>query len=54
MPITTMRAALNEALRLAMQNDPDVFIIGEDIAGGADALSLFAGTLAGESLGPQP
>ena len=37
MPITTMRAALNDALRLAMQADPDVFLIGEDIAGGADA-----------------
>lgn len=37
MPITTMRAALNDALRLAMQADPDVFLLGEDIAGGADA-----------------
>ncbi|MCZ6894193.1 MAG: alpha-ketoacid dehydrogenase subunit beta [Gammaproteobacteria bacterium] len=37
MPITTMRAALNDALRLAMHADPDVFLIGEDIAGGADA-----------------
>lgn len=37
MPMTTMRAALNDALRLAMRTDPDVFVIGEDIAGGADA-----------------
>ncbi len=37
MPMTTMRAALNGALRLAMRADPDVFVIGEDIAGGADA-----------------
>ena len=37
MPMTTMRAALNDALRLAMRADPDVFVIGEDIAGGADA-----------------
>ena len=33
----TMREALNDALRYAMQTDPDVFLIGEDIAGGADA-----------------
>lgn len=37
MPMITMRAALNDALRLAMQNDPDVFLLGEDIAGGANA-----------------
>ena len=37
MPETTMRAALNDALRLEMRNNPDVFIIGEDIAGGANA-----------------
>ena len=37
MPMITMRAALNDALRLAMRNDPDVFLLGEDIAGGADA-----------------
>tara|TARA_Y100000590_G_scaffold454625_1_gene601760 strand:+ start:151 stop:1140 length:990 start_codon:yes stop_codon:yes gene_type:complete len=32
-----MRTALNDALRLAMQKDPDVFLLGEDIAGGANA-----------------
>ena len=37
MPIITMRTALNDALRLAMQKDPDVFLLGEDIAGGANA-----------------
>ena len=37
MPITSMRASLNDALRIAMCNDPDVFLLGEDIAGGANA-----------------
>ncbi len=37
MPETTMRAALNDALKLAMRDDPDVFVMGEDIAGGANA-----------------
>ncbi len=37
MSIITMRAALNDALRLAMRNDSDVFLLGEDIAGGANA-----------------
>jgi pyruvate/2-oxoglutarate/acetoin dehydrogenase E1 component len=37
MPITSMRASLNDALRIAMRNDPDVFLLGEDIAGGANA-----------------
>jgi len=37
MPQTTMRAALNDALRIAMRDDPDVFVLGEDIAGGANA-----------------
>ncbi len=37
MPHTTMRAALNDALKIAMRDDPDVFVIGEDIAGGANA-----------------
>ncbi len=37
MPDTTMRAALNDALKIAMRDDPDVFVIGEDIAGGANA-----------------
>tara|TARA_R110002096_G_scaffold217766_3_gene405885 strand:+ start:8387 stop:9382 length:996 start_codon:yes stop_codon:yes gene_type:complete len=32
-----MRAALNDALKIAMRDDPDVFVIGEDIAGGANA-----------------
>ena len=37
MPTLTMQAAINEALRLEMRADPDVFILGEDVAGGADA-----------------
>ncbi len=37
MPDTTMRAALNDALKIAMRDDPNVFVLGEDIAGGANA-----------------
>lgn len=37
MQTMTMRAALNDALRLEMRNDPSVFVMGEDIAGGAGA-----------------
>ena len=52
MPETTMRAALNDALKIAMRDDPDVFVMGEDIAGGqvikawdvADELTLCAFT----------
>ncbi len=36
MPDTTMRAALNDALKIAMRDDPNVFVLGEDIAGGAN------------------
>jgi pyruvate/2-oxoglutarate/acetoin dehydrogenase E1 component len=35
MPRKTIRQALNEALRSEMRRDPDVIIIGEDVAGGA-------------------
>ena len=35
MPIKTIREALNEAMRLEMRRDPNVIIIGEDVAGGA-------------------
>ena len=38
MPDTTMRAALNDALKFALRDDPNVFVMGEDIAGGANAL----------------
>jgi len=34
MPEKTVRDALNEALRLEFARDPDVFVIGEDVAGG--------------------
>lgn len=37
MPDTTMRAALNDALKSALRDDPNVFVMGEDIAGGANA-----------------
>ncbi|MAG31546.1 MAG: alpha-ketoacid dehydrogenase subunit beta [Deltaproteobacteria bacterium] len=32
----TTTAAINEALRIAMEADPDVILMGEDIAGGGD------------------
>ncbi|MCA9860345.1 MAG: alpha-ketoacid dehydrogenase subunit beta [Thermomicrobiales bacterium] len=32
----SMKDALNEALRIAMREDPNVILLGEDIAGGAD------------------
>ena len=32
----TFRDAINEALRLEMARDPDVILMGEDVAGGAD------------------
>lgn len=35
MPVKTIRQALNEALRAEMRRDPNVIIIGEDVAGGA-------------------
>jgi len=35
MPRKTIRQALNEALRAEMRRDPNVIIIGEDVAGGA-------------------
>lgn len=35
--IITMRQALNEALRAQMQADSSVFVMGEDVAGGAGA-----------------
>jgi pyruvate/2-oxoglutarate/acetoin dehydrogenase E1 component len=31
----TMKDAINEALRIAMREDPNVILLGEDIAGGA-------------------
>ena len=34
MPEKTVRDALNEALHLELARDPDVFVIGEDVAGG--------------------
>lgn len=35
MPIKSMRDAINDALLLEMRRDPRVFIIGEDVSGGA-------------------
>ena len=32
----TYKDAVNEALRMAMREDPTVILMGEDIAGGAD------------------
>ena len=35
----TYQQAINEALRIAMREDPTVVLLGEDIAGGADGRS---------------
>ena len=35
MPKRSMRAAINDAIRLEMERDPDVVLIGEDVRGGA-------------------
>ena len=35
MPKRSYRAAINDALRLEMERDPDVVLIGEDVRGGA-------------------
>ena len=35
MPKKTVREAINEALRQEMQRDPNVIVLGEDVAGGA-------------------
>lgn len=32
----TMTEAINEALHIAMESDPDVIVLGEDVAGGGD------------------
>jgi pyruvate dehydrogenase E1 component beta subunit len=32
----SMKDALNEALQIAMREDPNVILLGEDIAGGAN------------------
>ena len=34
MPKKSYRTAINEALRMEMERDPRVILIGEDIAGG--------------------
>ena len=39
MTVKTMREAINEALRQEMERDPTVFIMGEDIRGGAGGTS---------------
>ena len=37
MPRKSFRQALNEALRQEMARDPDVIVLGEDVAGGKGA-----------------
>jgi len=34
--VLTLGAAINEALHIAMETDPDVIVLGEDVAGGGD------------------
>ncbi len=34
--VLTLGAAINEALHIAMETDPDVILLGEDVAGGGD------------------
>lgn len=34
--VLTLGAAVNEALHIAMETDPDVILLGEDVAGGGD------------------
>jgi pyruvate dehydrogenase E1 component beta subunit len=36
----TLNQAINEAIRLEMQRDPNIIVIGEDVAGGAGRASL--------------
>lgn len=44
MPIKTTRDALNEALHLEFARDPDVFVIGEDVAGGRGGTGIIDST----------
>ncbi len=49
MPKKSMRTAINEAIRLEMRRDPNVIVIGEDVAGGqggtAEVSETFGGVL---------
>jgi pyruvate dehydrogenase E1 component beta subunit len=47
----TYAEAVNEALRIAMRQDPDVILLGEDIAGGADVDHLIDDEAWGGALG---
>ncbi len=44
-------AAINEAVRQAMQEDPRVFLAGEDVAGAGSVFGIFRGLL--EEFGPE-
>ncbi|MEL7029816.1 MAG: hypothetical protein AAGL49_11550, partial [Pseudomonadota bacterium] len=39
MPVMTMREALNEVMHREMERDPNVFVLGEDVSGGAGGTS---------------
>lgn len=47
MPKKSMRAAINEAIRLEMRRDPDVILIGEDVAGGQGGSAQVADAVGG-------
>ncbi len=51
MPVITFREALNQALREEMRQDPDVFIVGEEVAEYQGAYKVTEGMLA--EFGPQ-
>src|SRR5882672_11099131 len=51
MPVVTMREALNQALREEMLRDPNVFLMGEEVAAYQGAYKVTKGLL--EELGPQ-
>lgn len=46
MPTATIREALNQALREEMRNDPDVFVVGEEVAEYQGAYKVTEGLLA--------
>ncbi|HVF50489.1 MAG TPA: pyruvate dehydrogenase complex E1 component subunit beta [Pyrinomonadaceae bacterium] len=45
MPVITMREALNQAMREEMQRDPDVFLMGEEVAAYQGAYKVSKGLL---------
>ncbi len=46
MPKMTFGAALNEALRLEMERDPNVYVVGEDVGAFGGCFGVTTGLLA--------